>query len=249
MPYQGERAQRPDERPFPRDREGRGDPPRFDRGPSPARDDRGFRPERDARPPFRDQGAAPFRERDGNRDSGRSDPRDDDRGNRFPQGERDRPQGDYRDAPRTDTRPPRDRDDRGHRDRPDLIQHRIEVGHRDGVTPREIVGAIANESGLEGRFIGHIDIQDDHAIVDLPAGMPREIFSHLKRVFIRGRALQISVLDGPHRPPQPRRDDQDGRPPRPRDDGRAPAPRRFGGEDGPPRGPRPDQGFPRKRRD
>ncbi|MBV5273834.1 MAG: DEAD/DEAH box helicase [Lamprocystis purpurea] len=249
VPYQGERAQRPDERPFPRDREGRGDPPRFDRGPSPARDDRGFRPERDARPPFRDQGAAPFRERDGNRDSGRSDPRDDDRGNRFPQGERDRPQGDYRDAPRTDTRPPRDRDDRGHRDRPDLIQHRIEVGHRDGVTPREIVGAIANESGLEGRFIGHIDIQDDHAIVDLPAGMPREIFSHLKRVFIRGRALQISVLDGPHRPPQPRRDDQDGRPPRPRDDGRAPAPRRFGGEDGPPRGPRPDQGFPRKRRD
>jgi ATP-dependent RNA helicase DeaD len=132
-----------------------------------------------------------------------------------------------------------------------LVQHRIEVGHRDGVTPREIVGAIANETGLEGRFIGHIDIQDDHAIVDLPAGMPREIFSHLKRVFVRGRALQISVLDGPRRPAAPRRDDADGerRPPRPRDDSRGPAPRRFSADDGAPRGPRPDQGFPRKRRD
>ncbi len=247
VPFQGERGPRADERPFPRDRDGRGDQARFDREPGSFRDERGYRPERDTRAPFRDQGSTPLRERDGNRDIGRNDLYDDDRGNRYPQD--DRPRGDYRDTPRADTRPPRDRDDRGHRDRPELIQHRIEVGHRDGVTPREIVGAIANESGLEGRFIGHIDIQDDHAIVDLPAGMPREIFSHLKRVFIRGRALQISVLDGPRRPPQQRRDDQDGRPPRPRDDGRPPAPRRFGGEDGPPRGPRPDQGLPRKRRD
>jgi len=91
-----------------------------------------------------------------------------------------------------------------------MVRHRIEVGHRDGVTPREIVGAIANESGLEGRFIGAIDIRDDHSTVDLPAGMPRELFSHLKRVYVRGQPLRISVMDSyPRQPGGPRRDSAD----------------------------------------
>ncbi|MCG6896706.1 MAG: DEAD/DEAH box helicase [Thiocapsa sp.] len=77
-----------------------------------------------------------------------------------------------------------------------LVTYRIEVGHRHGATPREIVGAIANESGLEGRYIGRIEIHEDHAFVDLPQGMPREIFNHLKRVFVRGQPLRISLATG-----------------------------------------------------
>ncbi|WP_373509237.1 DbpA RNA binding domain-containing protein [Thiocapsa sp.] len=34
---------------------------------------------------------------------------------------------------------------------------------------------MANESGLEGRYIGRIDIRDDHSMVDLPEGMPRDL--------------------------------------------------------------------------
>ncbi len=254
VPYQGVRA-RTDERPaYQRERETQGgERPRFDRERGPARDERLFRPDRDARPSFRDQGQPPFRERDGNRDDGR----DDNRGNRDLRFERPAgpPRDGYRDAPRPEfrssSRPPRDREDRASRDRGvDLVQHRIEVGHRDGVTPREIVGAIANESGLEGRYIGHINIQDDHAVVDLPAGMPREIFAHLQRVFVCGKELQISVMEGgAARPP---RDDRDSapRPPRAQDDSRGPASRRFGADDRGPRGPRLDQGgFRKKPRD
>ncbi len=73
----------------------------------------------------------------------------------------------------------------------DLVPYRIEVGRQHGVTPREIVGAIANESGLDGRYIGRIDIHEDHSIVALPAGMPREILQHLKRVYVRGQPLRI----------------------------------------------------------
>jgi ATP-dependent RNA helicase DeaD len=62
------------------------------------------------------------------------------------------------------------------------------------VTPREIVGAIANEAGIEGRYIGRIDIRSDHSTVDLPDGMPKEIFNHLKRVYVRGQALRITTL-------------------------------------------------------
>ncbi|HEX2082951.1 MAG TPA: DEAD/DEAH box helicase, partial [Xanthomonadaceae bacterium] len=52
---------------------------------------------------------------------------------------------------------------------------RIEVGHQHGVQPGNIVGAIANEAELDSRYIGRIDIRDDHSLVDLPEGMPREV--------------------------------------------------------------------------
>jgi ATP-dependent RNA helicase DeaD len=77
---------------------------------------------------------------------------------------------------------------------------RIEVGHVHGVKPGNIVGAIANEAGLEGRHIGHVDIHEDHSFVDLPEGMPKEIFRSLKKVRVVGRELQIvHASRKPHR--------------------------------------------------
>ncbi|QNP40601.1 DEAD/DEAH box helicase [Lysobacter solisilvae (ex Woo and Kim 2022)] len=69
---------------------------------------------------------------------------------------------------------------------------RIEVGHRHGVKPGNIVGAIANEAELESRYIGRIDIRDDFSLIDLPEGMPREVMEHLKRVRVAGQPLRIS---------------------------------------------------------
>ena len=74
----------------------------------------------------------------------------------------------------------------------DQERFRIEVGHDHGVKPSNIVGAIANEAGLEGQYIGHIAIESDHSFVDLPKGMPKEIFMDLKKARICGRALQIT---------------------------------------------------------
>ena len=69
--------------------------------------------------------------------------------------------------------------------------YRIEVGHAHGVKPANIVGAIANEAGLESRYIGRIDIQHDHTTLDLPEGMPRELLMHLKKVWVSGQQLRI----------------------------------------------------------
>ena len=88
---------------------------------------------------------------------------------------------------------------------PRLETYRIEVGHKHGVQPGNIVGALANEAGLEGRNIGHIDIRDDHSFVDLPVGMPKEIFRDLQAVRVRGVELRIRCVDAkaarPERPP------------------------------------------------
>ncbi|GHE35070.1 DEAD/DEAH box helicase [Vulcaniibacterium thermophilum] len=85
---------------------------------------------------------------------------------------------------------------------------RIEVGHVHGVKPANIVGAIANEAELESRYIGRIDIRQDHSLVDLPEGMPREVMEHLKRVRVAGQPLRIRRLDAdrpaPRKPYKPR---------------------------------------------
>ena len=75
-----------------------------------------------------------------------------------------------------------------------MERFRIEVGHKHNVMPGNIVGAIANEAGIESQFIGRINIYDDYSLVDLPEGMPREIFNELKKVWVSGQQLKISRL-------------------------------------------------------
>jgi len=88
----------------------------------------------------------------------------------------------------------------------DLETFRIEVGRAHGVEPRNIVGAIANEAGVDSKHIGRIDIRDDFSLVDLPKGMPKDIFEHLKTVWVANRQLAISRDQGaPPAPPAGRR--------------------------------------------
>jgi ATP-dependent RNA helicase DeaD len=72
--------------------------------------------------------------------------------------------------------------------------YRIEVGHAHGVLPGNIVGAIANEAGIPGQRIGHIDIREDHSFVDLPT-LPDETVSSLQDVRVRGETIRIQRVD------------------------------------------------------
>ncbi len=76
-----------------------------------------------------------------------------------------------------------------------MERYRIEVGQQHDAKPNNIVGAIANEAGLESQYIGQINIYEDHSIIDLPEDMPKEIFQHLKKVRVAGQALEISCLE------------------------------------------------------
>ena len=88
-------------------------------------------------------------------------------------------------------RPPAKAPDEG------LERYRIEVGHDHGVQPGNIVGAIANEAGLDSRHIGHIRIYDTFSTVDLPEGMPRALSKLLQRVWVCDRQLRISLDESP----------------------------------------------------
>ncbi|MDG2364471.1 MAG: DEAD/DEAH box helicase [Methylococcaceae bacterium] len=82
----------------------------------------------------------------------------------------------------------------------EMEQFRLEVGKNDGVEPGNIVGAIANETGLEGDLIQKIKIFDDHSTVHLPEGMPRSLFRSLKKVWVSGKQLNASIVGGKKKP-------------------------------------------------
>ena len=75
-----------------------------------------------------------------------------------------------------------------------MERYRLEVGHQHEVMPGNIVGAIANEAGLDSQYIGRITIHDDHSLVDLPEDMPKDIFNDLKKTRVAGQALKISRI-------------------------------------------------------
>ena len=75
-----------------------------------------------------------------------------------------------------------------------MERFRIEVGHNHDVKPNNIVGAVANEAGLDSQHIGRINIYDDFSVIDLPEGMPKDVFSDLKKVWVAGKQLHISLL-------------------------------------------------------
>ncbi len=74
----------------------------------------------------------------------------------------------------------------------EMETYRVEVGREHGVKPGNLVGAIANEAGLDSEFIGRIEILADHSLVDLPQGMPKAIFRDLQKTWVAGRQLRIS---------------------------------------------------------
>jgi ATP-dependent RNA helicase DeaD len=82
---------------------------------------------------------------------------------------------------------------KGHPD-VDMLRYRIEVGHEHGVKPGNIVGAIANEAGIESDFIGNIEIFDEFSTIDLPDGMPKETHDKLKKTWICQQRINLRPM-------------------------------------------------------
>ncbi|KRF20029.1 cold-shock protein [Nocardioides sp. Soil797] len=113
-----------------------------------------------------------------------------------------RPAREFKERPQRSERS--DRPDRGPRkersfsrrsDVP-LSTYRISVGKRHKVEPRQIVGALANEGGLQRSDFGKIDIRGDHSIVELPTDLPSSAWDALRGTRISGKLIELSKAEG-----------------------------------------------------
>lgn len=75
-------------------------------------------------------------------------------------------------------------------------RYRIEVGGEHGVKAGNILGAILNEVGLDPDSVGQISINDSYSTVELPQGMPDDVFHELRKVRVCGRQLRLSKMEG-----------------------------------------------------
>ncbi len=112
----------------------------------------------------------------------------------------DRPRSRERSEPRQAPRRDRDTPD-FKRPEGDMRQFTIDVGRTHGVMPKDIVGAIANEGGIGARQIGSIKLFDTYSTVELPQGLPNEVFQALSRTFIRGQRINLQPVDAGSRKP------------------------------------------------
>ena len=73
--------------------------------------------------------------------------------------------------------------------------YRIAVGHKDQVRPGQIVGAIANEGGIDSDCIGEILLYETFSTVELPVQLEKQLMKKLSKTRVAGRMLKLSRFD------------------------------------------------------
>ena len=73
-----------------------------------------------------------------------------------------------------------------------MVRLFINVGKKDKITPANILGAIAGESGMPGKLVGAIDMMDNYTFVDVPAIHAEKILKAMNdNVQIKGRRVNV----------------------------------------------------------
>ena len=86
----------------------------------------------------------------------------------------------------------------GKRSSQDVTRLYIGLGRRQGVRPQDLVGAIANEAGIDARGIGTIDITDQFSVVEVPGETADDIITALSGTTIRGKRVTVRRDRGGH---------------------------------------------------
>jgi ATP-dependent RNA helicase DeaD len=86
----------------------------------------------------------------------------------------------------------------------------LSVGERDGLTAKDLVGAITGEAGVPGSTVGKVEIRQSHTLVEVHEPVARKVIAALNGTTIRGRAVRADFdrprsHGGPPRGRSPRR--------------------------------------------
>ena len=82
------------------------------------------------------------------------------------------------------------------------VRYRLDVGRRHHVKEEDILSVLIEESGVDRKRITRLDMREDHTLVDLPDGMPADIFHLLSESRVQGHALNIRRLKANRKKPR-----------------------------------------------
>jgi ATP-dependent RNA helicase DeaD len=73
----------------------------------------------------------------------------------------------------------------------DMVRIYIAAGRRANIRPADLVGAIANEAGINPRVIGDIEITDGFSLVELPEADADRVIDSLRGATLRGKKVTV----------------------------------------------------------
>ena len=74
-----------------------------------------------------------------------------------------------------------------------MVRVFLNVGKKQKVRAKDIVGAIANEAGVPGKALGAIDLYDDYTFVDVPHEYLRDVMVAMKNCRIKNKKVHAEI--------------------------------------------------------
>lgn len=74
------------------------------------------------------------------------------------------------------------------------VRYRLDVGSKHQIDQEQLLAVLIEESGVDRKRIARLDIRDTYTLVDLPDGMPADIFQLLSEATVNGHLLSIKRL-------------------------------------------------------
>ncbi|MHA8052132.1 DEAD/DEAH box helicase [Aquirufa sp. Wall-65K1] len=122
-------------------------------------------------------------DRDGRRGAGRFE-----RESRY--GGRDDRGGDRDRGPRG---PRNDKEGRPYRSDENMVRMFVNIGFNEKISPSNIVGAFAGESGIPGNVLGQIQIENKHTYVDVPKEYANVVLEKMAGAQIKGKRVLVEI--------------------------------------------------------
>ncbi len=72
-----------------------------------------------------------------------------------------------------------------------MVRCKINLGHKQQIKPRQIVGLIANKADISSKLIGEISIYDDYTTIDLDATVVDEVLKSLGKIKLQGGMFHL----------------------------------------------------------
>ncbi len=76
----------------------------------------------------------------------------------------------------------------------------VSVGQKDDLSPRELLGALAGESGVKGDYFGRLDIRDTFSLVEVHPDVADQVIKGANGLTIKGRATRVDYDRGARKP-------------------------------------------------
>ncbi len=72
-----------------------------------------------------------------------------------------------------------------------MVRLFINIGKSQKVSPKDILGAVAGESGIPGRLVGAIDIYDKYTFIEVPREYAEDVLTSMNQAKIKGKNINM----------------------------------------------------------